>query len=78
MMFPKPKRIVDRKLLDSYQGKPCAICGKTDGTVAHHVKTRGSGGGDVRENLAVLCGQHHNEIHARGTETFKKKYGIDQ
>ncbi|WP_027093001.1 HNH endonuclease signature motif containing protein [Cohnella thermotolerans] len=25
----------------------------------HHIKTRGAGGSDVRENLIQLCGEHH-------------------
>lgn len=77
IMFPKPKRITDRRLLDSYHNKPCVICGKTEGTVAHHVKTRGSAGNDVRDNLRALCVTHHQEVHSQGTLTFAKKYNLE-
>lgn len=29
----------------------------------HHIRTRGAGGKDVRENLIHLCGVHHAQIH---------------
>ena len=77
MKIPKQKRIVDRKLLDSYQGKTCAICFNSYGTVAHHIKSKGSGGDDIRENLICLCMKHHSEIHQIGMKTFFNKYWGD-
>lgn len=86
---PKPQRIVNRKLLDSYQGQPCAVLGpKSDvggresayhwGKIdPHHIKTRGSGGDDVDENLANLCRWHHRCIHNDGIKTFIEKWHID-
>lgn len=74
-MITKPKRIVDRDLLDSYHDKSCVICGSTIGVVGHHLKTRGAGGDDVAENLIAVCGKHHDEIHRIGTYTWKVKYG---
>lgn len=73
-MFPKNKRVKDRKLLDSYQGSPCNICGKTEGTVAHHLKTKGAGGDDLPENLIAVCHEHHREIHDMGNVSFFEKY----
>ncbi|GGK33053.1 hypothetical protein GCM10010965_27430 [Caldalkalibacillus thermarum] len=29
----------------------------------HHIRTRGAGGEDIRENLIHLCGYHHTLIH---------------
>ena len=67
-------RIVDRDKLDKYLGMPCAACGSISGTVAHHIKTVGSGGDDVDDNLLCLCPKHHNEIHMKGTRMFAAKY----
>lgn len=40
---------------DSYR------CGYVD---PHHIKTRGSGGGDTDENVIGLCRKHHDAAHA--------------
>lgn len=29
----------------------------------HHIRTRGAGGEDIRENLVQLCGTHHRAFH---------------
>jgi len=29
----------------------------------HHIRTRGAGGSDIRENLIQLCGEHHRAVH---------------
>lgn len=42
---------------------------------AHHVKTRGAGGGD--EWAVSLCAWHHDRFHANGRETFRQTYGVD-
>lgn len=76
-MFPKQTRVADKTLLNEFKGSSCAICGKTDGTVGHHIKTRGSGGGDVRKNLIALCPVHHNEVHSQGASTFNTKYDLE-
>ena len=61
---------------------------KKDGCVGglsvHHIKTRGSGGHDVPENLITLCQKHHNmaqayqipvaELHAILTKFFGYVY----
>lgn len=77
MSFPKPERVVNKALINSYRGKSCALCGKNEGTVGHHIKTRGAGGGDVRENLVPLCVSHHAEVHNIGSLTFAKKYNLE-
>ena len=42
---------------------------------AHHVVTRGSGGGD--DNVVPLCGLHHDQIHRLGTLSFQRLYGVN-
>lgn len=74
-MFPKPKRIVNKKLLKDTSNNPCTVCG-TYPSDPHHIKTRGSGGGDTASNLLALCRVHHVEIHKIGSRTFMKKYEI--
>jgi len=51
----------------------CYVC--VNQTHAHHVKTKGAGGGD--EQVVAMCSIHHSEIHNIGVETFEKKYGIN-
>lgn len=50
----------------------CLICRKL--ADRHHIKTRGSGGTDDDFNIALLCRQHHQEIHRAGLTTFAEKY----
>lgn len=59
---PKNKRIVNKKLLHDKKGK-CEICGKVGQTEKHHIKTKGSGGDDVEENLIEVCRICHTKIH---------------
>jgi hypothetical protein len=52
--------------------------GKSGTTISHphHVRSRGSGGDDVPENLMPLCARHHAEIHQVGTIKMASKYSI--
>lgn len=61
----KPKREVNLELLKAYLDKPCFICGLLP-SVAHHLKSKGSGGPDKIWNLIPLCKKHHTEIHKIG------------
>ena len=45
------------------------------GTHAHHVKSRGAGGG--YKDLVGLCLWHHDEIHKSGKRTFAERHGVD-
>lgn len=66
-IFPfKKKRIVDRKLLDTYQGRPCVVCYLHHTTTAAHIRSRGAGGDDTDSNLVALCFTHHREQHDKG------------
>ena len=51
----------------------CLVCPSFNADL-HHVKSRGSGGGDEPYNLARLCREHHTEIHFIGLTTFANKY----
>jgi hypothetical protein len=42
----------------------------------HHIKSRGSGGGDNEANLISLCPEHHAECHTIGRWNFARKYYI--
>jgi len=39
------------------------VCGRSAEGEPHHIRTRGAGGSDVRENLIQLCGLHHRMVH---------------
>jgi 5-methylcytosine-specific restriction endonuclease McrA len=51
----------------------CTVC-KVVPCDPHHVKTRGSGGGDELSNLMPLCREHHIEIHKIGNSKMCEKY----
>lgn len=65
-MLTKHKRITDRKMIAMMRKPYCEYCrGRATGE-PHHVFTRGSGGGDIRENLVQLCGSCHTLAHDGG------------
>jgi len=72
MQCPKPKRLKDKKALDKVRKMPCLVCGQGK-TLVHHIRTVGSGAGDVSWNLMPLCFRHHEEIH-HGTFEMAEKY----
>lgn len=51
----------------------CRVCNKP--AEHHHVKTRGSGGGDEVWNLMPLCRYHHQEVHKIGLNKFSIMHG---
>ena len=71
-MFPKPKRVENRALLDSFHERPCLVCGRQSDPA--HIKTRGSGGDDVEENVMALCRIHHTEQGAIGWQRMSNRY----
>lgn len=72
--YPKNKRVVDKKLLKDKKGK-CEICGKTGQTEKHHIKTKGSGGDDLPQNLIEVCRKCHRLIHD-GKINLKEKTNV--
>lgn len=45
-------------------------CGAKPPNDAHHIKTRGSGGGDYDYNICSLCRACHSNLHSQGILTF--------
>ena len=63
MMFPKPVRVKDRRAIEAARRPYCEWCWRWGPTHVHHIKSRGSGGGDVPENLISLCVGCHDRAH---------------
>ncbi len=51
----------DELFMAPYRGLPCAVCGTTKGTVAHHNvnKARSKALRYDKRNITVLCQSHH-------------------
>lgn len=58
-------------LLNEHKG--CQKCGRTIGLEVHHIKPQSEGGSDEIENLQVLCGVCHNDIHKYNKGELTKK-----
>ena len=52
----------------------CLICGGM--AEPAHIKSRGAGGKDLG-NVLALCRKHHDEQHHQGIETWTARYGLD-
>lgn len=74
--FPKPRRIVDRKLLDEVKKLPCLICRRPSESDPCHVKSVGSGGSDEIQNCISLCRPHHTEQHKHGWKFMTDQYEV--
>lgn len=72
-MFPKPKRVVDKKFLATFKAMPCLVCGGKP-SEGDHIKTKGAGGGDEAFNVWPQCRHHHSERHRIGLTSFVEKY----
>ena len=60
---PKEKRIKNQKLINDKK-HDCEYCGKKNcWTNTHHIKSKGSGGDDIEDNLIELCGNCHRKVH---------------
>ena len=60
----KHKRITSKKTIQEVRKPYCEICGQRTNIEPHHINTRGSGGGDIKENLIQLCTQCHINTHS--------------
>lgn len=61
----KSKEAVARiKKIGRCENPRCSNKDKNPVLHVHHIKTRGSGGGDVEDNLALLCVFCHNLAHS--------------
>jgi hypothetical protein len=69
MEHPKPKRIVDKEVIERVRSFGiCMMTGRGQcwGHLdVHHVQSVGAGGDDVESNLFLLCRFHHGLIHAK-------------
>lgn len=66
-MLTKNKRIVDKKAIlkvKIFANKQCEYC-KQENMICniHHIKSKGSGGHDVIDNLICLCYVCHEKVH---------------
>lgn len=69
--------VSDPELLALIRRTACLGCGSIppEGVDAHHVKTRGAGGGDEFWNLLALCRSCHREIHTIGMLKMSQRHG---
>jgi hypothetical protein len=67
-MFQKRKRIVSEETLSKFRNQKCIICDKKSDPC--HIKSIGSGGDDVENNLISLCRSHHIIQHQIGWAKF--------
>ena len=54
----------------------CLLC--MNQAERHHIKSRGSGGGDEPDNIMMLCRSHHIEVHKIGRTSFIKKHELKE
>ena len=68
------KRLKSEENLQLIREMSCCVCGAENMSDAHHIKTRGSGGGDELSNLMPLDRMCHIKAHTIGVKTFYKRY----
>ena len=70
--------VIDPFFLNEVRKLPCLCCSKPGPNEAHHVKSRGAGGGDTYFNLISLCTDCHtmgpNAWHKIGSITFLYRF----
>lgn len=69
----KKLRLQNPDILQSFYARHCIVCG-VRGCDPAHIKTKGSGGDDIEENLMPLCRKHHSEQHQCGVVTFARRH----
>jgi len=73
----KLKRFKSQKNLKLTRSLPCPVGMNCQGQVtAHHIRSKGAGGGDELWNLMPLCMWHHRLIHDVGKLAFQKKHNL--
>jgi predicted restriction endonuclease len=73
MKIIKPKRVEDKKALESMRRRVCVACGARPCDAAH-IRSRKAGGPDEEWNLLALCRDHHMEQHRGGWAKFAQRY----
>lgn len=71
------KRVKSKENIEKVKEMPCVACGRSGPSDAHHIRSRGAGGGDELTNLMSLCRICHVEIHKIGRKTFFDKYELE-
>lgn len=83
-MFKGPE-YEDPEYLKLIEALPCTIAtlgiratgmGCMGDVVAHHVKTKATGGKDKGDTIPFCC-LHHSEWHDKGRTSFQLKYNFD-
>lgn len=67
-------RIKNPQLLKEKREVPCELCNSHNNVAGHHIKTKGSGGNDVEENLISLCFHCHEKIHRYTQKNFIEQF----
>ena len=61
---PKNERKKDKKLINKKKHN-CEYCGKKNCyTNTHHIRSKGAGGDDTKDNLIELCSDCHVRAHS--------------
>ncbi|MCR4441940.1 MAG: HNH endonuclease [Peptococcaceae bacterium] len=61
LMLQKPVRLNGRREIAEVKSIACERCGRPAFGDPHHIKSRGAGGGNNRENQIQLCGDCHRD-----------------
>lgn len=69
-MFWKKRRLNDESALERARMLPCVRCGKPPPNDPAHIKSKGSGGDDIDDNLLPLCRECHRYQHWIGWPRF--------
>lgn len=68
-------RIKNPQLLKEKREVPCELCNSHNNVAGYHIKTKGSGGHDIEENLISLCFHCHiTKLHQWGLNRFCEVY----
>jgi len=61
--FPKPQTVRSQRVIAEIRqaAEVCEYCQHRRPDEVHHIRSKGSGGADIRENLIALCGEHHRD-----------------
>jgi hypothetical protein len=65
-MFQKSKPVIDPELIAAIKQMPCCCCGARQNVDPSHIRSVGSGGGDLPHNVKPLCRSCHIQWHQYG------------
>jgi len=64
-MYKKTGNDLPLETMKTTYGLKCDVCGRDDKLTVHHKIPLIDGGNNHPDNIAILCGFHHMEIHDR-------------